>query len=252
MIGRLSLETYSIMPVICRLFPKLVLILSFTGFVLQVLQVSLQYFAYSTTSIVWLILPEVLRWHDVLICLRYGDLLDTETLERDTGIKYQKIPTQSKESLEQAIENESLMKIAYIFDYTPKPDDVLESCMYRPDDWGVVFGDACVCRPFFNVTRIMTQELMCYDIQPRFSNQLTRTGVTLSTFFRYRIFELLFNQNMSSALLVNAIAVESVFHVGFTRVRDTSLAYQVKRQSQVQLSVGDPIRYADQKAAAAL
>ena len=201
-----NIQTSSIMLLAKRLLPKLVLMLSFTGFVLQVLQVSLQYFAYATTSVVWLVVPDALAWHDVTICIRYSDILDIESLERETGILYKRAPGSTGAAFQDAVENESKMMIKYIFDYTPKASDVIDSCIYRPDDWTISFGDADHCGRLFNVSRFMMQEMMCYAIHSLNSFQLQRTSVTLSTFYKCHVYELLFNQKLASAVIVNAIA----------------------------------------------
>ena len=177
-----------------------------TGFTWQVLQVAQQYFTYRTTSSVMLVISEVLRWHDVAFCIRYNDILDIKSLTAETSINISHAKHSLKDTLESDVVNESKMKIQYIFDYTPKPHEVIQSCIYRTNDWVIDYASGKGCTVIFNISRFMTQDMMCYLVYMKKPIKLQRKSVTLSTFYPNHVYELLFTEKLSSAVVVNAIS----------------------------------------------
>lgn len=160
--------------------------IALSGLVAQVIQVSLQYFSYSTTTRTQLTIPEYLRHHAVSLCIRYRDLLDTDKIFQETGIR---IDTKWNgnfteiERFQATIDDEGKLTIGQIFDYTPKADGVIASCIYRPYYYDITGGDYSECNDYFNVSRYFTQEYICYKFEQRDIKEYNRLTVTTSTFY---------------------------------------------------------------------
>lgn len=183
---------------------KFIQILSLAGFLVQVIQVSQKYFAYTTSTQTKLSMAQHLDRHDIAICIRYNEILDIERLKQETGITI--VEMDGNHTFEEAMMNEEKLTIKQIFDYTPSSDDLMEGCMFRPNNWDINVPNASICGQYFHLSRYFAQERMCYVIRPAQTFDLRRSSVTLSTFYPYVIFAIQFNSKLEMANMVNAIA----------------------------------------------
>ena len=192
-----------------RLLPSLLVLgVCFAGLVWQVSHVSLQYFAYRTTSRTELVTPRQLRHLKVAFCVRFIDLMDVERVFRETGVRLSRSQALDAEAFRFAVANEGRLTLRQIFHFTPEAQQqLIVSCMHRPDDWDVhVDGDAEACARALNVSqRFLSQESMCYVIERRSPLTYSRSAVLLSTFYRRRVWEVTLSRVMDPAFLVNGV-----------------------------------------------
>ena len=113
-----------------KLVQRLLRTAAVIGFTLQVVQVSLQYFAFTTTTQVSYLLPPFVQPHVVALCVRYSDMLDHERVRRETGIQ-----SQAVKSMADAYDQESRLTIRQSMRYTPAVNKTIDSCTYRRDGW---------------------------------------------------------------------------------------------------------------------
>ena len=148
-------------------FKRLITVASLIGFLCQVIQVSIQYFAYKTTTQVKIKSPELITAHSVAICIRYGDILNKTRLKKDAGITFKPL-----RELSDGIRQENLLTVDQIFEYTPNEFDLIIACFSRPDNWRyTINNNGTECYKWFNVTRFFTLEFMCYNIEESRENQ---------------------------------------------------------------------------------
>ena len=185
-------------------FRKLLLVLSMIGFSYQVIQVSRQYFDYKTTIRTEFVSQKQLTKHDIALCIRYNDILDLDRLKKETGIEVLRLT--GNESLALAIAMEKLLTVKQIFDYTPNGRDLIEGCIYRPDDWDMRLGSADDCNKLFRVRRFVTQERMCYQVTDTNEFPLNRDAVSLSTFSPLTVYMVFFGHRLRQANMVSVIA----------------------------------------------
>ena len=95
---------------------------------MQVLQVSLQYFALTTTTQVSYLLLPFVQPHVLALCVRCSDML--ERVRRETGIQ-----SQAVKSMADAYDQESRLTIRQSMRYTPAVNKTIDSCTYRRDGW---------------------------------------------------------------------------------------------------------------------
>lgn len=185
------------------------------GFVTQVLQISLIYFSFRTTTKTTVVIPDELAKHRVAFCVRYRDVLDYKRLEAETNIRITDIAGNSsltaKQILEVSMEDESKLTLKQIFDYTPKGDEIIDSCMFRPDASDIRIEEGKQCREEFTVTRFTTRELICYNISEvsgstRENRIVIRRSVTQSTFFGHKVYEIVFSEALNNASNIQIIS----------------------------------------------
>ena len=162
---------------------------SIIGFTATVIQVSILYFSYRTTTQVKLTSPPIIRMHAVVLCIRYIDIIDAEKMKNETGLTFRPL-----KSLDDGIDQEDMLTVEQIFKYTPHENDFFSSCFSRPDNWRYNIANDSSCYDGFNVTRFMTLEYMCYRVAEKLNRNLTLLAVTRASFLQYRIYELTLSQ----------------------------------------------------------
>jgi hypothetical protein len=162
----------------------LIVIISVTGFLSQVTQMSALYFKYLTTTQVNFVLNKYIVHHSLVLCVRYTDILDRKRLAQETGIiiKYVK-------DVSDAVNVQSKLTVKQMFEYTPKADEIISGCFLRPSDWTFLTVSNSSCSTYFTVTRYMTQEFMCYTFEPIRSKKLKTDAATLSHFKQFTVYD---------------------------------------------------------------
>lgn len=183
------------------LLQRCVLLCSLTGFIVQVTQVSKQYFAFGTTTSVKLSRPTHVKNHPIAVCIRYSDLIDTARLERETGIKLHFV-----NGLKEAFKNQELLTVDQIFEHTPPPESFIESCMFRQDHWTITKGNTTLCNQAFKVSKFFTLETMCYRIEQIAFAKMPTTAITQSSFYRSQVFKVTLTANFANIIYLYAMA----------------------------------------------
>lgn len=173
---------------------------SLIGFVTQVIQVSMQYFAYETVTKVKFETPHTIQTHSVALCFRYADIIEAERLKKDTGLSFKPLT-----SLESGIGQEDLLTVQQIFNYTPDEHTIFSCCQVRGNNWMVDQSDAAGCYEFFKVDRFFTLEFMCYRIRERVKTEITLESVTQSSFQQYKVFEITLSEEFWKAVFLTPI-----------------------------------------------
>ena len=185
----------------------LIIAISVLGFLLQVTIVSRQYFHYDTTTSLEHERPRVIRHRAIALCIRFADLMDSERLERETGIRW-KGETEGEDEEQEALEKEGKLTTRQIFAFTPNASALIASCFYRLDDWSYErSSNASRCASEFTVERFLTLEFICYKTAEAVLRPIKVSGVTLSTFHTTQIFQISLSDVIGSrARVVQAIA----------------------------------------------
>ena len=182
------------------LIQLLILSLSALGFLVQITQVSMQYFAYRTTTQVFLKHPIKMPFHTISLCARYAEILDTERLFQETGIKWK-----NWKNLKDALDLETCLTIEQIFKYTPKNENIIDECTYRENDFTFVVRNGSECESAFKIHKYFTQEYICYAFEFRNETEINRVATAQSTFNQFMIFEIFLNKKFEKANRVNIV-----------------------------------------------
>ena len=183
----------------------IILTMSVIGFTAQLAQVSMQYFAYRTTTQVTLSTPEAIKFHTISLCIRYSDILDTESVQRDTGIVWNR----NWSDWQVAFDMESLLTVDQIFKYTPSHRSILRECMYRADNWTFVMENrGHVCERLFQIRRYFTQEYMCYSFERTNDALISVLSVTRSTFAQFLMYELFLDHRFDHVNRINVASFD--------------------------------------------
>ena len=173
---------------------RFLMLLALIGFCTQVIQMSILYFEYKTTTQVTLVLHDMIVKHQILMCIRYGDILNRNRFHKDTGRWVKQII-----DLDEALEEESSITVRQIFDYTPAAEDTIEACFYRTSTMTFSVSRRYDCNSRYNVTKVFTLEFMCYKFDPIQEVQLETSAATQARYKQYTIFDLTFTQDFETA-----------------------------------------------------
>jgi hypothetical protein len=225
------------------LLRKLILIASLIGFLYQVIQVSRQYFAFATTIRIEYVAQETLKTHEIALCVRYNDILDIESLKRDTGVSILRLS--GNESLEAAVENDAKLTISMIFNYTPSCNDLMKGCLYRSDNYDLREAESSEeCTARFKIKRFLTQERMCYHISDIKSIAMHRDYISLSTYSPFVLYSIHFKQQLAHADMVSVIAFRGKLPLlsrAYASPPDSLYSDGVKQSNQVAVTPSDTI-----------
>ena len=173
---------------------RFIIVCSIMGFIAQVIQVSMQYFAYRTTTQVSFVTPRLVEPHPVAMCIRYGSLIDYKKLLNETGIRLE-----SLDAFVDSSKDEGKLTIEQVFDYTPDANYLIAACTYRPNAWLLVNSAPKGCNERFVVKKFFTQEFICYDIQERVPKATFMESSTLSTFGKNSVYAIILNESFKEA-----------------------------------------------------
>jgi hypothetical protein len=175
----------------------LMLAVAIIGSSIQVITVSNQYFKYVTTTDVSFERPKVLVPHKIGICIKFSEILLEEKLRDETGIMFG-----DADVTEQRQADEDLLTVKQIFDYTPPEDRVIKECMYRLNNWSIRESNTTDCYPHFNVSKFMTNEMMCYKINHLMEKWISTSSVSKSKYYTFMIYKVVFSHLFRNSSLV--------------------------------------------------
>lgn len=190
------------------------------GFSVQVIQVSILYFEYETTTQVKMRLHDFLIQHNIQICIRYGDILDRDRLLNETGKNVVQIL-----DLDEAIDEESTLTLKQMFDYTPSAAEVISACFYRSSDMTFGIQREHNCSSLFKVTKAFTLEFMCYKFDPISQFRLPMSAAVQSRYKQYTIFDITLNQQMQTANYIVPVAFIGSYPYESRRFSESALIH---------------------------
>ena len=132
------------------------ILLCLSGLAYQVVQVSLDYFAYRTTTKVSLELQNSFPNPAVIFCSRYTDIID-----RTNYAKYGIYP-KNNYNIKEILSDMANLTIQNIFELTPHPQNVLMECRIRRNNYDLTDYNQTDCYSLFNVTKYVEGGFVCY------------------------------------------------------------------------------------------
>lgn len=143
--------------------PKVVsLIIIFSciaGFIIQIEQICIQYFAYLTVTKTTFSMPVILPTPSLVYCPRYNDVLDRRNATAYGILPYQPV------SMEETVREYGKLTIREIFKLSPSTSEVMDHCIHRKGKINQieVIRDKKRCYDIFKVRKYFMQEFICYD-----------------------------------------------------------------------------------------
>ena len=132
------------------------MILCSTGFLYQMTEISLEYFAFETTTRVTFQIDAHFNDPAIVFCTRYTDIID-RTHYRKYGIY-----NESRYNYTEILSDNSNLTISHIFQLTPDPSDAMISCYLRENDYGIQGYSRDQCYELFQVTKYQEGAFICY------------------------------------------------------------------------------------------
>lgn len=173
-------------------FKHILILLSFAGFLWQTFVVSIQYFAYKTTTTVAFVMPEQVRTQNSVVCARYRDVMDRKRIQKETGINFH-----ANNSIEGLTER---LTVEQIFKYTPDPEKVISRCLVRHTNGVVIRNPDCAYH--FNVSKFFTQEYICYRFRRKQRDDYPAERVTHSIIFSFMVYEIIMTKEFEESVIV--------------------------------------------------
>ena len=185
------------------LIKGLILMISCVGFIAQVVQMSSEYFRYTTSNRIQTIVPQQLRPPTVAVCVRYFDIFDSDRFFADTGVRMNRV-----HDLQTAINESPKATVAQIFKYTPPAEEAMQSCMFRVTDVMLTAGGREACNRQFSVDKFYTQEYICYRVRERRQRQMSAVMIDHSLHAQFKFFDISMSRAFTNASLVTAISYD--------------------------------------------
>ena len=164
--------------------------LCLSGFLFQVHEVSELYFQFITTSKTELEIREVDHYQTMMYCPRSVDIFN-ET-HKEFGSTKNLILTQDR------VENElSNLTIKDILELTPPENSAIKQCVLRQ---GIMLipevMDGRDCESFFNVSKLVIGERICYKIMPKIGANFSVGAVASSKYYTNIVYAIRINRNV--------------------------------------------------------
>ena len=144
----------------CKFF-ALFALLCVSGHLVQVHQISENYFKYQTRTYTKFEVQEVEKLQTILFCPRYVDLVDRSQF-KFYGIRSD---LRSRKKIAEAL---SVLTVKQISELTPNVSGIIEECVVRESNLLLpLILTANECKKFFNIWKSVNGERVCYTFLPR-------------------------------------------------------------------------------------
>ena len=145
------------------------------GFVYQVSEISVEYFAYRTSTKVALQLEHKFINPAIILCPRYTDIIDRSNYE-----KYG-IHSKTTFKLSEHLNDMSKLTIKDIFHMTLHTNNSMVGCQFRNNEYNMDSYNRDQCYSMFNVTKYQEGAFICYQFRTRIpDNQFNCEQAALS------------------------------------------------------------------------
>ena len=153
-----------------------------SGFLFQVEQVSKLYFQFVTTSKTVFRIPEIDDYQTMMYCPRSFDLLNKSSKEF--------LNTQNLSINLDQVENElSKLTIKDILELTPPENNVIKQCVVRQGIMSMpIVMDERNCEAFFNISKLVIGERICYKIMPKIGSNFSVAAVASSKYYTNTVY----------------------------------------------------------------
>ena len=158
-----------------RVLAFVYIVICFAGLMWQLIEVSIEYFKYETSTGIRIHFPDEVTFPDISVCLRYTDILKFDELNKQTKRSYRF--TVDDEVVRMYQEN---LTLSQIFTFTPSINDTLSSIVYRHKRSykRYICHTDNECSTMFTIDKYYYLEYMCYRYT---SNQMNSSTVSYST-----------------------------------------------------------------------
>ena len=209
------------------------------GFLVQVQQVSELYLRFQTTSRTSFHIQETYSYQSIMYCPAIFQLFDGNK-KKDFGI-----PNQPLLPFDQYLRFLSNLTIKDILELTPLESEVIENCMVRLGKMSTpTVMDNSKCKLYFNVTKSVYGEKICYTFIPRFGANGFSAGDVATSFshtgsvYRIRLRPSMSNSSFASFISVANANVKDFLH---SRLFQANLAKGLTLKRSRILVFGDSI-----------
>ena len=186
-----------------RILRKLFFVFSLSGFIWQIQLLSLNYFAFITSSRIEMLFTDQYPFPNLVICGRY---LDWVRLDNSTIITEQIAKTMSD------------LTVRQIFDRTPHEKSVLIGCRYRERDGrDMIESNYEECREQWLIVKYLYGESVCYDFLPKVKMQYSLTKVSSAATHVGIVYQLYLSESLLPA--------EYLSFVSYTHLKEFMEAY---------------------------
>ena len=165
-------------------------LLCLSGFLFQAQQVSELYFQFITTSKTELEIREVDYYQTILYCPRSVEILNKSHKEFGN--------TQNLSLTLEQVENElSNLTVKDILELTPPAKTLMKQCVLRQGIMSIPeVMDEEDCDAFFNVSKTVIGERVCYTIIPKIGSNYSVGAVASSKYYTNIVYTIVVNRNI--------------------------------------------------------
>ena len=168
----------------CTFF-ALFAVLCVSGLLVQVHQISRNYFKYQTTTKTKFEVQEVESYQTIFFCPGYIDLLER------SQFKSYGIQTDVRQNMEVVSKALSILTVKQILELTPNVSGIIKGCLVRERSLSLpMILTSNECKEFFNIWKSVNGERVCYTFMPRNRTSYS-VGNVASSFTHPRIAYLL-------------------------------------------------------------
>lgn len=220
-----------------RLFFVLFLVLCLGGFLLQLQQISQEYFQYKTITRLDVNLGDLQNYVQMYFCPRYIDLVNRTN--------HQRYNLQAARPLELSsiLQEMRSLTIKDILNLTPDAKNIMSTCMVRSADFDTpYFHSNEDCNKIFNITKSVNGERICYSFQLTAKMEYSHSSVSSSLNFLGNVYEIELNEQLSETIvsvfimrLVNTILAETKHPYHSRLFGDKISNLNTLRQSRISL-----------------
>ena len=127
----------------------------------QITKISLEYFAFNTTTKITFQIDSNVKDPSIVYCTRYTDIIDR------TNYKKYGIYRRSRYNFTEMLSDSSKLKISDIFHLTPDANDTIIDCTIRRDEYVTQDYLQDQCYSLFRVTKYQEGPFICYQFQTK-------------------------------------------------------------------------------------
>ena len=189
-----------------------ILTLCSLGLLIQINEVSVQYFAFETRSRVYVTPHFNIKIPTLSACLRIVDIINLTSVENDHKLRLINQDKSVNWTAEKMFSRTVPLK--YIWKETPSIDQVFEegneSCRIRlPDEDFIEYSNVSNCYKKFDVTKYFHRESICYKFSPNYQTRTLEVEHYMLTDEAYGMIYLI---RLNSLLFQRVIVVSSYVH----------------------------------------